>query len=49
MDCIVHGVAKSQTQLSNFHWQMRAGGLNDKDQIQARVGLWCGIIPQGLE
>ena len=49
MDCIVHGVTKSQTRLSNFHWQMRAGGLSDKDQIQARVGLWCGIIPGDLE
>ena len=24
MDCIVHGVAKSQTQLSNFHFHLRA-------------------------
>ena len=28
MDCIVHGVAKSQTRLSNFHFQGRTlGGL----------------------
>ena len=26
MDCIVHGVAKSQTRLSNFHF--RGGGLS---------------------
>ena len=39
MDCIVHGVPKSQTQLSNFHFEKRfngdlqakpkAGGSND--------------------
>lgn len=23
-------------------------GLGDKDQLQARVGLWCGIIPGGF-
>ena len=27
MDCIVHGVAKSQTQLSNFHLSMRVEPL----------------------
>ena len=25
MDCIVHGVAKSQTGLSNFHFHMNCG------------------------
>ena len=27
MDCIIHGVAKSQTQLSNFHCQYAFTGL----------------------
>ena len=29
MDCIVHGVAKSRTQLSGFHFTPRAGSPSD--------------------
>ena len=29
MDCIVHGVVKSQTQLSNFHFSLQIGKLSN--------------------
>ena len=40
MDCIVHGVAKSQTQLSNFHFQtpVQPGVLQS----------WGGRVPTHL-
>ena len=33
MDCIVHGVAKSQTRLSNFHTTMEKAHVLDYEDI----------------
>ena len=33
MDCIVHGVAKSRTQLSNFHFHFLMGGGGKLSQM----------------
>ena len=45
VDCIVHGVTKNQTQLSDFHWQIK--GLQPcTENIQWQEHMqrsWCGI------
>ena len=33
MDCIVHGVSKSQTQLSDFHFHFSSEGTNAADTL----------------
>ena len=40
MDCIVHGVAKSQTRLSNFHFlfKLRFTTLKQKQKIRVQGG-----------
>ena len=40
MDCIIHGVAKSQTQLSDLHFHF---GNNDKVNISNRV---LAVVPK---
>ena len=45
VDCIVHGVTKNHTQLSDFHWQIK--GLQPcTENIQWQEHMqrsWCGI------
>ena len=53
MDCIVHGVAKSQTQLSNFHCHTDThthiyiyNGIlfsNKKNEIMSFVATWMNL------
>ena len=50
MSCIVHGVAKSQTQLSNFHslWGFPGGASGKEPACQFRrhrLDPWVGNIP----
>ena len=33
MDCIVHGLSKSQTQLSDFHFHFSSAGTNTADTL----------------
>ena len=33
MDCIVHGVSKSQIQLSDFHFHFSSEGMNTADTL----------------
>ena len=44
MDCIVHGVAKSQTRLSDFHFSQRFPGGSDGKESACNVGD-LGSIP----
>ena len=44
MDCIVHGVAKSQTRLSDFHFSQRFPGGSDGKQSACNSGD-LGLIP----
>ena len=46
MDCIVHGVAKSQTQLSNFHFFFLSNTtvLHDPQLVEANYKL-CSDFP----
>ena len=47
MDCIVHGVAKSRTRLSDFHFHtrhMQRSGLQNRGKHLSMTGqllLWC--------
>ena len=44
MDCIVHGVAKSQTQLSNFHYLV----INKMNEILYKFNATYHIIKLGF-
>ena len=55
MDCIVHGVAKSQTQLSNFHftlrlkclppmWETRVSSLGREDLLEKGMASHSSIL-----
>ena len=46
MDCIVHGVAKSQTRLSDFHVLDFPGGSGGKEST-CNVGDWSSIPGSG--
>ena len=48
MDCIVHGVAKSQTQLSDFHFHQYSGKLEKKSPYLAKIIKWCLLSPWGF-
>ena len=50
MDCIVHGVAKSQTRLSDFHFHFRGSLIASQQRLclqYRRLGFntWIGTIP----
>ena len=49
VDCIVHGVTKSQTQLSDFHFQFQGGAhpaLGQEDSLQPALRvLTCWAPP----
>ena len=40
MDCLVHGVAKSQTRLNNFHWCIGGKESAFSAEMQARSLSW---------
>ena len=40
MDCIVHGVAKSQTQLSNFHFHLASLVAQTVKRLPAMQETW---------
>ena len=55
MDCIVHGVRKSQTQLSNFHftlrlkclppmWETRVSSLGREDPLEKEMATHSSIL-----
>ena len=43
MDCIVHGVAKNLTQLSNFHSVVRALPLSESSGILTQNAVPCNM------
>ena len=44
MDCIVHGVTKSQTQLSDFHFHFQRGqSILKNDQLRTQI-FWHNEI-----
>ena len=47
MDCIVHGVAKSQTQLSDFHFHFQAPNSAEFGKHQIPPQLWA--VPHLLQ
>ena len=43
MDCIVHGVAKSQTRLSHFHFQLKLPS-REKQSVVSRVLIFTSLV-----
>ena len=48
MDCIVHGVAKSWTRLSNFHFNRLRFLCSEKKGIFTNVNLPCLIFHSAI-
>ena len=44
MDCIVHGVAKSQTQLSNFHFHVASLVAQTVKRLPAMWETWVQFL-----
>ena len=44
MDCIVHGVAKSRTSLSDFHFHFPLPGLHPQSRKKRRSSEQCKMI-----
>ena len=40
MDCVVHGVSKSWTQLNDFHWLIHVGWRKAQDGAENAVSFW---------
>ena len=39
MDCIVHGVARSQTRLSNLHFHIVGKTIKKKGMLSIKIGM----------
>ena len=49
MDCIVHGVAKSRTQLSDFHFTSWRGIKDHLLPLSVECVYVSGVTPTGLQ
>ena len=46
MDYVVHGVVRSQTRLSHFHFQTQFSAAWSRNQVVFRLGLQVMMIPR---
>ena len=46
MDCIVHGVEKSQTQLSDFHLSLKISLFYALSSLMAWLGIGAALVAQ---